>query len=206
MPSTSAPAKPTTASSPVKSLHLAEIEAENISAADGVDATVSAVRHAVASGLAIFSDEQVDDEVEGNDRASMDRKASMILSAMDAAGEDRDDDPYTAERREPAIERVAFRAAAELKLFADPEGAEPWVIYLRDVEARAAGFICADRLPLGYGGTIKFQGPDGEPVEVDVTLVRCRVCYSGWFEGALYFHRNQPGLLAKATQTRPESD
>lgn len=134
---------------------------------------------------------------EGTDESPLAAQAAMILSAMDAAGEGRDLVPTTCERRESRTERVRYRKSASLKLFADPDAAEPWTLFLRDVEARAAGFICPDRMPLGYGGTLCFEGPDGTPLSVDVTLVRCRTCYGGWYEGALYFHRNQPDLLAR---------
>lgn len=125
-------------------------------------------------------------------------QAAMILSAMDAAGEGRDLIPAACDRREEQTVRVRCRVRATLKLFADPEVAEPWTLFLRDLEPRAAGFICPDRMPLGYGGTLTFDGPDGQPLSVDVTLVRCRICYGGWYEGALYFHHNQPELFLHA--------
>ncbi len=162
-----------------------------------------------AEQMAVLSDAVVQDAAP--DGAAFEARARLILSAMDAAGQGREAAATTtttgfAERRvttgaaSERVRRVRFHSQASLSLFADPRDAEPWPLFLRDVEARAAGFICPDRMPLGYGGTLQFTAPDGRTLNVDVTLVRCRVCYDGWYEGALYFHRNQPGLLSALKQ------
>jgi hypothetical protein len=123
------------------------------------------------------------------------RQASMILSAMDVAGEGRSTPKLLAgERRAVEHVRREFRVPASVRLFADPAHAEPWPIFLRDVEPRAAGFIAPDRLPLGYGGRLTFTPPGEKSLSIDVTLVRCRVCYAGWYEGAFYFHQVQPSF------------
>ena len=127
---------------------------------------------------------------QGDDLA---RRAAMILSAMDAAGQGRAAAGGDAERREDFPTRRPLRGQARLRLFADARDAEPWALFLRDVEPRAIGFVCPDRLPLGYGGRLDFQDArTGEAVSVDITLVRCRVSYGGWYEGAAFFHRPQP--------------
>ncbi len=160
------------------------------------DTTEDEMASDTAGGIALFA---VDSEAKSSatDEGLMDQQASMILSAMDAAGEGRELAPWTAQRREAETDRLPFRCKGKLRLFADLDGAAPWPLFLRDIEPRAAGFICPDRLPLGYGGTLSFEDEAGQSVTVDVTLVRCRVCYGGWFEGALYFHRNQPQLLPR---------
>ena len=130
----------------------------------------------------------------------LDRRANLILSAMDAAGEGRAAAGKPT-RRDDFNPRFACRLPAELRLFADPAGGEPWRLFLRDLESRAAGFVCEDKLPLGYGGRLDFTDPRGRRASLDVTLVRCRPCYGGWFEGAVFFHRTQieldPASLAR---------
>lgn len=114
----------------------------------------------------------------------------LILSAMEA-GSAHDD-----RRQHP---RVTYRVRASLRLFSDPPGAEPWQLHTRDVSTRGLGFITRDRLPLGYGGTVEMPGPTGRPVTINATLFRCREIGNGWFEGALYFNREQ-WLFALAAQ------
>ena len=67
----------------------------------------------------------------------------------------------------------------------------PWLLYTRDINPRSLGFVTSHRLPLGYGGVIELPGPDGEPVSVHCTLLRCRQAAPRWFEGCLYFNREQ---------------
>lgn len=110
----------------------------------------------------------------------------LILSALEA-GQSSPEEPD--ERRE--LQRRLYRVRAQLRLFADPHGAPPWVLYTRDVNARSLGFICRHRLPLGYGGVLKIALPDGRPTNVGCTLLRCRESVQGWYDGALYFNREQ---------------
>jgi hypothetical protein len=58
------------------------------------------------------------------------------------------------------------------------------------VSARGVGFITRDCLPLGYGGIIELP-VDGRLVPINGTLFRCRDIGNGWYEGALYFNREQ---------------
>lgn len=110
-------------------------------------------------------------------------EVDLILSAMEAA------EGTQPERREH--ERRAYRVRAELKLFSDPPGAMPWMLYTRDVNARGLGFITPHRLPLGYGGWIELMTPRGRKLRIHCTLFRCREAVKGWFDGALYFNREQ---------------
>jgi hypothetical protein len=107
----------------------------------------------------------------------------MILSAMEATPKREADNRQT--------DRLAYRVRAELKLFADEPTAAPWVIYTRDVDPRGLGFITPHRLPLGYGGTIELLTPLGRKAKIECTLYRCREVVPGWYEGALYFNREQ---------------
>jgi hypothetical protein len=106
----------------------------------------------------------------------------MILSALEAAGlsEDR--------RRLP---RRHYHRAASLRLFADVPGTPPWRLFIRDINQRGMGFLTPHRLPLGYGGTLELPRPCGRRVPVNCTLLRCRPITPGWYEGALYFNRDQ---------------
>ncbi len=111
-------------------------------------------------------------------------EVDLILSAMEAAY---DDQEYDRRYRH----RLAYRVRAELRLFSDPDGSEPWVLYTRDVDSRGLGFITPHRLPLGYGGAVELLAPSGRKLRVECTLFRCRQSVQGWFEGALYFNREQ---------------
>ena len=129
-------------------------------------------------------------------------EVDLILSAMDAAasagapaaneasgshGVSTHDDSVDRRLRS----RTPYRVRAELKLFSDAADAPPWVVYTRDIDAKGVGFITAHRLPLGYGGWIELFTPRGEKVRVNCTLFRCREAAPGWYEGALYFNREQ---------------
>ena len=111
------------------------------------------------------------------------REVEMILSALEA-GAHHDD-----RRRHP---RMPYRVVAELRLFSDTAQDAPWKLYVRDVSVRGLGFVTPHRLPLGYGGVVQLAAPgSGRMVSVNGTLFRCREVTRGWFEGALYFNREQ---------------
>ena len=112
------------------------------------------------------------------------REAEMILSALEAGSAAHDE-----RRRHP---RMGYRAIATLRLFSDAPGTGAWKLYTRDVSARGVGFITEHRLPLGYGGVIQIPAPrSGRLVSVNGTLFRCRELGNGWYEGAMYFNREQ---------------
>jgi hypothetical protein len=121
-------------------------------------------------------------------------EVQLIISAM-AAGEDGGAVPSPAASHRD-VPRMAFRVLADLHLFSDAPDAEPWRLYTRDVSTRSLGFITPHRLPLGYGGTVELATPDGNVIAINCTLLRCREITSGWFEGALYFNREQPAFAA----------
>ena len=107
----------------------------------------------------------------------------LIISALEAAGVAHDN-----RRRHP---RMPYRVPAQLRLFSDASGTAPWRLYTRDVSARGVGFVTPHRLPLGYGGALQLPTPAGRMVTVNGTLFRCREVSNGWYEGALYFNREQ---------------
>jgi hypothetical protein len=113
-------------------------------------------------------------------------EVSLILSALDAGAP-------AGERRQH--ERVPYRVTAILSLFVDRKGAGPCPIYVRDASPRGLGFVANRRLPLGYGGAVDILAPDGRRLTAHCTLFRCREAVPGWFEGALYFNREQSAFM-----------
>jgi hypothetical protein len=109
---------------------------------------------------------------------------AMVMSALEAGR------PPEDERR--ANPRQQHRVAALLRLFSDQPRSSPWLLYTRDLSVRGLGFLSRHRLPLGYGGIVEFAGPDGKRLNVHCTLLRCREASPGWFEGTVYFNREQP--------------
>ena len=126
-------------------------------------------------------------------------EVDLIISAM-AAGEDRASaavpgvTPGVTHRQHP---RMSYRVIAALRLFSDQHDAPPWQLFTRDVGPRGLGFVTSHRLPLGYGGTVELPTPDGQIIEVPCTLLRCREIASGWFDGGLYFNREQAVFTAR---------
>ena len=111
------------------------------------------------------------------------REAELILSALEAGAPAHDN-----RRRHP---RMRYHVTAQMRLFSDPAGSAAWTLYTRDVSVRGVGFITRHRLPLGYGGTVQLLSPSGQAATVNGTLFRCREMGNGWFEGAMYFNREQ---------------
>ena len=127
----------------------------------------------------------LDELAEASRPADWPAQVDLIMSALEAgqfAGWHRD-------RR--GARRRRLRVRALLRLFVDAPATPPWTLYSRDVYTRGLGFITAHRLPLGYGGLVDLPAPDGVPVTIACTLLRCREAAPGWFEGALYFNRDQ---------------
>jgi hypothetical protein len=115
------------------------------------------------------------------------KEVGLIMSALEAAGSYED-------RR--SLVRMTYRVRAGLRLFTDAAGAETKWLFTRDVNHRSLGFISAERLPLGYGGKVEIPTPVGQIVTVACTLLRCREVAPGWYEGALYFNRDQEEFTA----------
>lgn len=113
-------------------------------------------------------------------------EVEFILSALEAG-------QYGGPTRRKG-QRCAYRVEAALKLFSDTPQADPWTLYTRDVSHQGLGFVTRHRLPLGYGGILTVMTPQGRQATIDCTLIRCREAAKGWFEGSMYFNREQPGF------------
>jgi hypothetical protein len=111
-------------------------------------------------------------------------EVDLILSAMDAGITE-------ADMNRRCVARASYRVRGELRLFSDRNDSPAWIVYTRDVDRRGLGFLTRDRLPLGYGGWIELPAPNGRMMKIHCTLFRCRPAASGWYEGALYFNREQ---------------
>ena len=127
-------------------------------------------------------------------------QVDLILSAIEAGqfsgGTQQAETPLRPgqpERRR--TKRAPYRVRAHLRLFSDQPGDTGRVIYTRDVHPRGLGFITSHRLPLGHGGVVELPTPAGKIVSIPCTLLRCREAAPGWFEGSVYFNRDQPHLM-----------
>ena len=116
-------------------------------------------------------------------------QVELILSALETGQFSRDNRRSTT--------RMPYRVRGRLRLFSDPPNSAPWTIYTRDIHSRGLGFISPHRLPLGYGGMIDLPAPDGSALNINCTLLRCREAAPGWYEGSIYFNREQPSFAAE---------
>jgi hypothetical protein len=113
-------------------------------------------------------------------------EVELVLSALEAASPS-----ASGHDNRRAHPRRRYHVQAELRLFSDSCDAPTRTLYTRDVSVRGLGFITRERLPLGYGGVVNLTTPSGQPTTANGTLFRCREIGNGWFEGALYFNREQ---------------
>jgi hypothetical protein len=90
------------------------------------------------------------------------------------------------------VKRAQYRVRATLKLFSDPPDARPALLFTRNVTTQALAFLTADALTLSHGGILRIPTPSGEIIQINCTVLRCREAAPGWFEGAVYFNREQP--------------
>jgi hypothetical protein len=122
-------------------------------------------------------------------------QAELVLSAIEA-GQHANVPAKGADRR--VGRRTSFRVRAQLRLYSDNAGEPGRVIYTRDIHARGLGFITPHRLPLGHGGLVDLPTPGGKIVTIPCTLLRCREAAPGWYEGSVYFNRDQHGLVPRS--------
>jgi hypothetical protein len=114
------------------------------------------------------------------------REVEFVISAL-AAGLHPEEDRHH-------VARTSYRVRATLKLFSDQADVPPTLLYVRDVSTQAAGFLSARPVTLSHGGIMRIRSRKGEMMQVYCTVLRCREAAPGWYEGAVYFNREQGAL------------
>jgi hypothetical protein len=94
----------------------------------------------------------------------------------------------TGNRRRTTNSRVQHRIRAELRLFSDVPGTDPWILFTRDVDVKGIGFLSKRHIPLGQSGRVTWVDPKGHLREAHCSVCRCREAAQGWYEGAVAFH------------------
>jgi len=118
--------------------------------------------------------------------AGVSPEVDLIISAMEAGGH--------CQLNRRSQQRTAWRVQATVRLFVDQAAKPARTIYTRDIHSRGLGFVTPERLPLGYGGMIDLPAKDGTIVSVACTILRCRLATPGWYEGLVYFNREQTSV------------
>jgi hypothetical protein len=128
------------------------------------------------------------------------KEAEFIISALEAgAGAGAGAGGFKGQDRRKA-DRTPYRVSAWLKLYSEDPKSPPMELFVRDVGMGGLGFVTRHRLPLGYGGILTIPAPDGRQLKIDCTLLRCREAIQGWFEGSMYFNREQKEFERKAME------
>jgi hypothetical protein len=125
-----------------------------------------------------------DEDLSTTETDSIPADAAMVISALEAG------DHSCEERR--LTRRISYRTTTQIRLFRDGPTDPGRIVYTRDINRRGLGFVTSHRLPLGYGGIVRLPDERGEQRDVHCTLLRCREAAPGWFEGSVYFNRDQP--------------
>jgi len=131
-----------------------------------------------------------DDSLLADATAPFPAEVEFVISALEAG-------PKPLIDRQKA-KRSQYRVRATLKLFSDPPGSKPALLYTRNVTSQALAFLTNEVLTLSHGGILRIPSPSGEIVKINCTVLRYREAAPGWFEGALYFNREQPFFSAEA--------
>ncbi len=114
------------------------------------------------------------------------REVDLVISAMEAGGH--------CQPNRRGQQRNSWRVQATVRLFVDQASRSARTIFTRDIHSRGLGFVTPERLPLGYGGMIDLPAKDGTIVSVACTVLRCRLATPGWYEGLVYFNREQSSV------------
>ena len=130
--------------------------------------------------LVVFQDS---DTLSEPDFAPFPHEVEFMISALEAGPR-----PVVDRQKMP---RTRYRARALLKLYSDAAEAPAALLYTRHVNRQAIGFVTSRHLTLSHGGMLRILDPQGKPIEIACTVLRCREVTPGWFEGAVYFNRQQ---------------
>jgi hypothetical protein len=94
--------------------------------------------------------------------------------------------------------RVRYEVWATLVTEGQPyDGTPPRVIYTRDAEPRAVGFVTSEPIDAGSRATFHVTGPDGRPLALTCHVRRCRAFRPGWYEGVLLLADAEPAFVGK---------
>lgn len=117
------------------------------------------------------------------------REVDFVISALEAGPR-----PLIDRHKLP---RTAYRVRATLRLFSDRPDSEPRLLYTRHVNPQAIGFLTSTALPLSHGGILHLPSPQRKLMQIHCTVLRCRLAAPGWYEGAVYFNREQQVFAAE---------
>ena len=140
----------------------------------------------------------VDDALLADASAPFPPEVEFLISALEAGPK-----PLIDRQKE---RRSQYRVRATLKLFSDAPDAKPALLYTRNVTSHALAFLTDDVLTLSHGGILQIPLPSGEIVKINCTVLRYREAAPGWFEGAVYFNREQAFFAAEAMPDAPSSE
>jgi len=111
------------------------------------------------------------------------REVEFVISALEAG-------PCPIAERQK-LRRTPYRTRSLLKLYSDPPQSPAALLYTRSINRQAVGFLTDRHLTLSHGGVLRMPAPDGKTMDVACTVLRCREVAPGWYEGAVYFNRQQ---------------
>jgi len=140
----------------------------------------------------------LDDSLLADATSAFPAEVEFMISALEAGPK-----PVIDRQKE---RRTQYRVRATLKLFSDPPEAKPALLYTRNVTTHALAFLTNDVLTLSHGGILRIPTPSGEIVKINCTVLRYREAAPGWFEGAVYFNREQPFFSADAMPDAPSNE
>jgi hypothetical protein len=130
--------------------------------------------------------------------AAFPTEVEFLISALEAGPK-----PLIDRQKE---RRTQYRVRATLKLFSDAPDTKPALLYTRNVTSQALAFLTNDVLTLSHGGILRIPSPSGEILKINCTVLRYRESAPGWFEGAVYFNREQSFFSAEAMPDAPTNE
>ena len=140
----------------------------------------------------------LDDSLLADATAPFPAEVEFLISALEAGPK-----PLIDRQKQ---KRLQYRVRATLKLFSDPPEAQPALLFTRNVTSQALAFLTKDVLTLSHGGILRIPSPSGEILKINCTVLRYREAAPGWFEGAIYFNREQPFFSSEAMPDAPTNE
>jgi hypothetical protein len=159
---------------------------------------LSACAARVPGGFMVLVQPTFDDALLADATAAFPAEVEFLVSALEAGPK-----PLIDRQKE---RRSQYRVRASLKLFSDAPDARPALLYTRNVTSQALAFLTNDVLTLSHGGILRIPSPAGEMLKINCTVLRYREAAPGWFEGAVYFNRDQAVFSGDSMPDCPSSD